>query len=100
MNSPRFEAFLAHLYVDDGLRERFLAEPVAVALAAGLNAEEAAALVAIDREGLCAAADSYAAKRRQKGAPDSRHGWFVRLQEASGARWKALARFLHQAACR
>lgn len=95
MNSSRFEAFLAHLYVEDDLRERFLAEPLAVALAAGLNAQEAAALAAIDREGLCAAAESLAAKRRQKAMLEPRPGWFAQTREAAGAYWEALATFLH-----
>ena len=95
MNSLRFEAFLAHLYVEDDLRQRFLDEPLAVALAAGLNAQEAVALAAIDREGLCAAAESLAAKRRQKATLEPRLGWSARTREAAGAYLKALAMFLH-----
>ena len=84
MNSPRFEAFLARLYVEDDLRERFLAEPRAVALAAGLNAQEAAAIADIDRMGLHVAAESFAAKRRQKAALKP-PGWFVWMREAARA---------------
>jgi len=61
--SPGFEAFLARLYVDADLREAFLADPERVARAAALRADEVAALVAIDREGLALAATSFAHKR-------------------------------------
>ena len=63
MSSPVFEGFLARLYVDPGLRAAFLADPERVASAAGLEAEEIAALRAIDREGLELAAASFAHKR-------------------------------------
>ena len=49
----------------DELRRGFTEDPRAVAAAAGLDAEEVDALVAIDRTGLELAARSYAAKRRQ-----------------------------------
>ncbi len=61
--SPGFEAFLARLYVDADLREAFLVDPERVARAAALPADEIAALVAIDREGLALAATSFAHKR-------------------------------------
>ena len=61
--SPGFEAFLARLYVDADLREAFLADPERVARAAGLPADEIAALMAIDREGLVLAATSFAHER-------------------------------------
>ena len=100
MNSPRLEAFLARLYVEDDLRERFLAEPRAVALVAGLDAQEAAALADIDKMGLRVAAESFATKRRHKAALAPRPGWLVRTRGAVGARWEALAAFLHRAGCR
>ncbi len=52
MNTAALEAFLARLYTDDALRERFLADPQAEAQRAGLSAAEAEALAAIDRIGL------------------------------------------------
>jgi hypothetical protein len=61
--SPAFEAFLARLYVDAAFREAFLAEPERAARAAGLSADQVAALVDIDREGLALAAASFAHKR-------------------------------------
>ncbi len=61
--SPLFESFLARLYVDADLRAAFLADVDRVATAAGLAAEEIAALRAIDREGLELAAASFAHKR-------------------------------------
>ena len=61
--SPGFEAFLARLYVDAEFRDAFLADAERVARAAALPADEVAALVAIDREGLALAATSFAHKR-------------------------------------
>ena len=66
------------------MRERFLAEPLAVAVAVGLDAQEAAALADIDRMGLRVAAESFAAKRRQKAALKPL-GWFARMREAARA---------------
>ncbi len=67
MNSPAVEAFLVRLYVDAERRARFLADPMAVARAAGLSPDECVALAAIDREGLRAAGESYAAKQERHG---------------------------------
>lgn len=61
--SPRFEAFLARIYVDAAARQRFLADPLAAARDAGLDAREARALADIDRIGLELAAESFARKR-------------------------------------
>ena len=60
---PKFEEVLARIYVDTGFREEFLKDPVDVARRAGLTAEEAEALAAIDRQGLDLAARSFAVKR-------------------------------------
>ena len=57
MSSPAFEAFLARLYTDGETRQRFLAEPRAVAQAAGLVEAECEALERIDRDGLVLAAE-------------------------------------------
>ena len=67
MNAPNLERFLARLYTDAALRERFLAEPVEVALEVGLDAEAARAFARIDREGLVLAADSFERKRQSRG---------------------------------
>ena len=65
--SPRFEHFLARLYVDPRARKQFLADPRGEAAAAGLAADEIAAAVGIDRVGLELAAASFAHKKRQRG---------------------------------
>ena len=57
------EQFLARLYVDAALRERFLADPVGEAMRAGLDRATAERLAEIDRVGLELAADSFARKR-------------------------------------
>lgn len=64
--SARFEIFLARIYVDVELRIRFLADPRAVAEAAGLSAEETLAAEKIDRLGLEMAATSFRHKRAKK----------------------------------
>jgi len=71
MTSPKFEAFLAQLYVDAGFRARFLADPQGLGAGAGLSEAECEALGKIDREGLRMAAASFAAKRKplRKPAP-------------------------------
>jgi uncharacterized protein (UPF0276 family) len=58
------EAFLARLYTDPALRAGFLADPGAVARAAGLGEDDARQLAVLDRDGLALTADSLAAKRR------------------------------------
>lgn len=66
MSSPALERFLAKLYVDSEARSRFLADPRAEAVRAGLPEDQCAALEAIDRVGLEMAARSYARKRERK----------------------------------
>ncbi len=61
--SIAFEAFLARLYVDAEVRQRFLADAQGEARRAGLAPDEVAALADIDRVGLALAAESYARKR-------------------------------------
>jgi hypothetical protein len=68
MTTPRFERFLASLYVDDDLRQRFVMDPRACAHGAGLTPEEIDALANIDRTGLELAARSYAGKRKSVGS--------------------------------
>lgn len=64
--SPKFESFLARLYVDAAARKRFLEDPSREAAAAGLTNEEVAAAVRIDRVGLELAAASFAHKQRHQ----------------------------------
>jgi putative modified peptide len=72
VSAQAVEALLARLYSDAHFRQRFLADPRAVALEAGLDSHEAGAMERIDREGLELAADSYERKRdghsRKRGA--------------------------------
>jgi hypothetical protein len=71
MSSPRFEAFLARLYSDAELLNRFMRAPGEVTREAGLDLREQRAAAAIDRAGLLMAARSYelkrGARRRAKG---------------------------------
>jgi len=63
MSTPRFEAFLAKIYVDDRARTAFLADPRGEAVKAGLTEPEAEALEMIDRTGLELTARSLERKR-------------------------------------
>jgi hypothetical protein len=65
MSAARLEAFLAKIYVDEGSRERFLADPRGEAAKAGLNEQEIEALEKIDRAGLILTAQSLQKKRRR-----------------------------------
>ena len=65
--TPGFEAFVARLYIDGDARKRFLDDPRGEAAAAGLNDNEIAAAIRIDRAGLELAAVSFAHKRRRGG---------------------------------
>lgn len=74
MNPIALEAFLARLYTDPALRAAFLADPVAVARAAGLDVDTSRSLANIDRAGLELAAESFARKRAAR-RPQRRAGW-------------------------
>ena len=52
MSISSLEAFLARIYVDSQSRERFLSNPAAEALSAGLSDDEIEAVKQIDRVGL------------------------------------------------
>ncbi|MET3129920.1 hypothetical protein AAKU55_000161 [Oxalobacteraceae bacterium GrIS 1.11] len=67
MSSPALERFLARLYSDAALRQRFLADPQQGVAGAGLSASEQAALCELDRAGLQMAAASYEHKRARRG---------------------------------
>lgn len=52
MSTSLFEAFLARIYVDAEAREKFLRDPGAEALRAGLSLDEIEAVKQIDQVGL------------------------------------------------
>jgi hypothetical protein len=61
--SAKLEAFLARLYVDDASYARFLEDPGAEIMRAGLTDEERASIEAIDRDELELARASFRHKR-------------------------------------
>ena len=65
MSVSRLEAFLARIYVDAEVRERFLRNPDLEALNAGLSPEEIEAVKQIDRVGLELLAESLERKRNR-----------------------------------
>ena len=67
MSTSILEAFLARIYVDPKARERFLENPVAEALRAGLSVDEIEAVKQIDRVGLELFATSLERKRQRSG---------------------------------
>jgi len=67
-SSPRLEALLAHIYVDEVLRANFLAVPTEFEARHFLSSADAEALVSLDRTGLAMAARSFARKRQLKKA--------------------------------
>ena len=60
------ERLIARLLTDATLRARFVADPVGVATANGLSAEEVEAAARVQPQDLLTAARSYEAKRRAK----------------------------------
>lgn len=62
MSDPRFEAFLARIYVDEDARVKFLADPRGEAMKAGLTEQQVEDVVKIDREGL----EMFAASLKRK----------------------------------
>ena len=67
MSTSTLEAFLARIYVDPKARARFLENPVAEALRAGLSPVEIEAVKQIDRAGLELFAASLQRKRERSG---------------------------------
>jgi hypothetical protein len=96
MSAPRLEAFLARLYTDQSALQAFLAAPAASAAAAGLDAGEIAALVAIDRDGLVMAARSFEAKRRQHRRNPPMRWSGLRASPISKIAAKSKRLFMHQ----
>jgi hypothetical protein len=81
MSAPKFEAFLAKLYVDHQARSRFLADPRREALSAGLTEDECAALEKMDFLGLQLAAQSFARKGATRASKSSAwRRWLNRLR--------------------
>ena len=66
MSVSSLEAFLARIYVDAQSRERFLSNPEAEALGAGLSVQEIEAVKQIDRVGLELFAASLERKRQRR----------------------------------
>lgn len=62
MSDSSFETFLARIYVDEGARVKFLADPRGEAMKAGLTEQQVADVVKIDREGL----EMFAASLKRK----------------------------------
>lgn len=63
------EDFLARLYIDDETRQRFLADPEAEALRAGLERPSAEVVRGLDAVGIDMAAESFARKRARQCRP-------------------------------
>lgn len=78
MTTPRFEQFLAKLYVDEEIRRRFTSDPRGTAMGAGLDPAEIEALAEMDWTGLELASRSYAHKRMANVRGD--RGWPARLR--------------------
>ena len=66
MSASIVEAFLARIYVDAQARARFLNNPTAEALSAGLSEDEVEALKQIDQVGLELFAISLERKRQRQ----------------------------------
>jgi len=66
VSTSLLEAFLARIYVDAQVRERFLNDPVAEALKAGLSHDEIEAVKQIDQVGLELFAVSLERKRQRQ----------------------------------
>lgn len=66
MSTPKLEAFLAKIYIDEKARTRFLTDARGEASRAGLSEAEIAALEKIDRVGLELTACSLTHKRQHK----------------------------------
>ena len=70
------EAFLARIYVDAQARARFLSNPTAEAIQAGLSEEEVEAVKQIDQVGLELFALSLERKRQKQYAKRERRKYF------------------------
>ena len=68
-HAQRLESFLARIYVDDVARQRFIEDPQAAAVEAGLSEADTEALQKIDLAGLELAAESFRRKRERTNRP-------------------------------
>lgn len=68
MSVSKLEAFLARIYVDQEMRERFLNAPEDESKRAGLSSEECEAVKQIDRVGLELMATSLKRKKERSGS--------------------------------
>ena len=66
MSTSLLEAFLALIYVDAQAREKFLSDPTAEAIRAGLSQDEVEAVKQIDQDGLELFAVSLERKRQRQ----------------------------------
>ena len=66
MSETRLEAFLAKIYTDQNVRERFLLDPRKEAAHAGLTPGETESLMNIDRVGLQLFAASLERKKQKR----------------------------------
>lgn len=85
MDDARLEAFLARLYSDATILQRFLDQPIQVAREAGLSEPQVAAVTAIDRNDLRLAAGGFRAKGAR--AMAASHGATVRGRWRRWWRW-------------
>lgn len=77
MSTPRFERFLALVYTDADVLQRFLADPVKTAARYGLDDTERSWLQGVDRAGLVFANESFRRKRASRRQPLSRRLLFA-----------------------
>jgi len=69
VSTLRFERFLARLYTDAELLQRFLADPMHTAARHGLDDSERSWLSDVDRAGLVFANESFGRKRASRRQP-------------------------------
>ena len=74
MSTSLLEAFLARIYVDAQARERFLSDPTAEALKAGLSQDEIEAVKQIDQVGLELFAVSLERKKQRQYSKQRKSG--------------------------
>jgi hypothetical protein len=80
------EAFLARVYVDEGLRARVIADPRSAGRDAGLREQQCEQLAGLDVAGVVLAARSFAGKRRRTQSARHRQRWYRRL--TAWVRWR------------
>ncbi|MGE0424121.1 MAG: hypothetical protein AB7O88_17780 [Reyranellaceae bacterium] len=86
MDDARLEAFLARLYTDAGFLDRFVAQPIDVARAAGLSEAQARSVAAMNMDDLRQAASGFRAKGAR--AMAASHGTTMRGHWRRWWRWR------------